>query len=88
MDRRMLDQKVEGLASGLRALHWEREPERALRTCVQDVGNVAQAAPPELHGYLVDRLDPVLSQYGLDAARLLRPREPAGRAAGDDGPSH
>lgn len=71
MDRQRLEQDLIGLASGLRALQWDREPEQALRTCVAEVGALAVEAPPELRGYLVDRLEPVLSEYGIDATRLL-----------------
>lgn len=71
MDRQRLDQDLIGLASGLRALQWDRDPEQALRTCVAEVGALAVEAPPELRDYLVDRLQPVLSEYGIDATRLL-----------------
>lgn len=83
MDKQRLDRDLVGLSSGLRALQWEREPEQALRRCVAEVNTLVVEAPPELRGYLVDRLQPVLSEYGIDATRLLSamPLHPASGAS-------
>jgi hypothetical protein len=74
MDRQMIDARVRDLNAHLREAERSLQPHAFLLDCVAAAGRIAAEVPAELRAHLASRLDPVLSRYALDAARVLRAR--------------